>query len=187
MCRIARRRNEIEDILRRRRQKVWPTATAARLLDIGPSLLRKWVLWGVIARYRPPEYHRSGIPERRLRAFLRQLCRLPILDTESMNDCRWGPYVPDYLLERLDTSRIRPAEERCRQAAKELSGTDLFDPAVFARKAGVSVSTVHRLLRAGVICAWYPSPHRPKICGSSEKHRRNRLTRKIANRAEKAV
>jgi transposase-like protein len=163
---IVEARETIERSLRSRPRKVWPTATIAKLFGISPSLLRKWVHLGLIPRFRPPsKYYRPGLTARSVRSFLRELAE-PV---------EWGI--------QLVRKRTRPAEEKCRKALRELAGGEAPAPAEFAARAGVAVTTVHRLLADGFLPAWYPTPHPPRICEWVEKNRRKMLTRKTAKNA----
>jgi transposase-like protein len=159
------RRSWIESALHAKPKRVWPFATVARLFGISPSLLRKWVEQDLLSRFRrPTEHHRPGLTERAIRRFLAAVA------TESESGVE------------LFRERARPAEEKCRTAKTELQAGEALSPAEFAARAGVAVTTVHRLLAEGSLQAWYPTPHRPKICTSIEKNRRKSLTRKMAKK-----
>ena len=143
---------------------MWPTATVARLLGISRALLRKWMGQGLLVPHVPPsEHHRSGILARSVRAFLDAL--------ERGNDSR---------IQVAPRRRPRPAEARCRTAESQLAEGEEYSPAEFAARAGVSVTTVMRMLANEELVAWYPTPRRPKICHWRHKERKNRLTRKMA-------
>lgn len=163
--RIIEQRAFIEAQLHQVRRKVWPFAKVARLFGISPSLLRKWIGQGLLAPFgRPTEYHHPGLTVPAIQSFL----------DEVTEQAKWGiPAVPE---------RKRPAEERCRKAARELRPGEALTVPDFAARAGVAAATVHRLLAAGSLCAWYATPRRPKICDWMEKERRNRLTRKRAKK-----
>jgi transposase-like protein len=163
--RILERRSQIESALRAKPRRVWPFATVARLFGISPSLLRKWVEQGLLSRFRrPSDQHRPGLTERAIRRFLDAVA------TESESGVE------------LFRERARPAEEKCRKAKTGLRAREALSPAEFAARAGVAVTTVLRLLAEGTLNAWYPTPHRPKICTWMEKERRIRLTRKMAKK-----
>ncbi len=163
---IVGARKAIESHLRAQPRRVWPGATIARHFGISASLLRKWMDMGLIARFKPPSRHyRAGLTERSIRDFLRGLSK----------QAEWGI--------GLVRIRDRPAEERCRKAFRELQPGEAPSTREFAARAGVAVTTVHRLLACGILQAWYPTPYRPKICGWQEKDRRKRLTRKKPKKA----
>lgn len=160
--RIIENRASIEMQVGAVRRKVWPFAKVARIFGISPSLLRKWIGQGLLAPFRrPTAYHRPGLTVPAIQRFL----------DEVTGQAEWGGPAG------LD--RKRPAEERCRQAARELRPGEALSVADFAARAGVAATTVHRLLAVGILCAWHPTPHRPKICDWREKER---LTRKSAKR-----
>ena len=162
---IAGDRTRIESALRAKPRRVWPLATVARLFGISPSLLRKWTGQGFLSMFRrPTEHHRPGLTERAVRKFLAELAA----EAESGTE---------YFLHRP-----RRAEEKCRKANANWKPGEALAPAEFAARAGVSVTTVRRLLAAGDLDAWHPTPHRPKICDRWEKERRNRLTKKKAKK-----
>lgn len=164
--RISERRAEIEAQLRERRPRVWPTATVARMLGISRALLRKWVGQGLLVPFeRPSESHRPGFTERGVREFLANLAQ-----------------AGDGRIRVSPRQRRWPAAERCQEWGCHLADGEEYSPAEFAVRAGVSVTTVMRMLAIGELEAWYPTPHRPKICNWQQKERKNRLTRKTAKR-----
>ena len=162
---IIGKRHAIESALRARRRRVWPLAAVARMFGISPSLLRKWAKQGLVSLFqRPTDSHRPGLTERAIRQFLKELAA----EAESGIE--------------LFHHRPRPAEERCREAVRGLKPGEVLAPAEFAARAEVAVTTVRRLLVIRELDAWYPTPHRPKICDWMEKERRNRLTKKRAKK-----
>lgn len=163
--RILERRSFIESSLRTKPRRVWPFATVARLFGISPSLLRKWVEQDILSQFqRPTEHHRPGLTKRAIRRFLAAVAA----------ESNFGV--------QLFRERARPAEKRCRETVRGLQSGEVVPPAKFASRAGVAVTTVHRLVAMGRLQAWYPTPHRPKICTWAEKDRRNLLTRKMAKK-----
>jgi len=136
-------------------KKVWPLARVAKLFTISPSLLRKWTECGILSRSRLPKPYRPGVTERSIRNFLRHL-------TDEA----------EFLSELIDERR-RPAEERCREAAKQLGLHELLTPVEFAVRARVSVATVRRMEELRIIRGYRPTAHRTKIC-----HWRWKKTRK---------
>ena len=165
--RINERPAEIEAQLRARPRRVWPTATVARMLGISRALLRKWVGQGLLVPFeRPSEQHRPGFTERGVREFLANLA-------EAGDGRIWV----------RPRGRPQPAEARCREAGCHLADGEEYSPAEFAARAGVSVTTVMRMLACGELEAWYPTPHRPKICNWQQKERKKRLTRKMGKTA----
>jgi len=152
---------EIEGTLDGNRRRVWPLATVARLFGISPSLLRKWAKLGLVSLFkRPSGHYRPGLTERAVRRFLKELAEA----AESGIQLRYR--------------RPCPAWKRCREAVRGLKPGEALAPAEFAARAGVSVTTVRRLLAMHELNAWHPTPHRPKVCDWMEKNRRNSLTRK---------
>lgn len=153
---IVADRTLIEERLRALPRRVWPLATVARLFGASPSLLRKWMGRGLLAPFKQPsKSYRSGITVRGIQAFLRQLCE------QAERGIRFR------------RRRRYPAGEKCLKAFRELGRDEILSPAEFAARARVGVTTVHRLLAAGWLDGWYPSPHRPKICGSRKPFSKN--------------
>lgn len=154
-------RHEVERNLKATPRRVWPLAKVARWFGISPSLLRKWAKQGLLPLFkRPSEHHRPGVTGHAIRTFLAEL----VSATESGME--------------VYCHRARPAEKRCHEAMRSLKPGEALAPAEFAARARVAVTTVRRLLAMGELRAWYPTPHRPKICDWMEIERRKRLTGK---------
>ncbi len=158
---LSRRRSGIQSELRSQKLKVWPVARVARLFNISERLLWQWIAAGCLPRYRrPTKSHKKGITSSAIRSFVKHLGE-------------HGIYVAD-----RTRSRMRPAEEKCRQIASRLKPEERLTPEKFAARANVSLATVHRLLVARVISAHRPTPRRIRICHWSEKYTKKHLTAK---------
>jgi hypothetical protein len=158
---LSTRQSEITLRLRSDKTKVWSIARVARLFEISERLLWKWIADGCIRRYRrPTRNHRKGITATAICGFLSHL-----------HGC--ASYSVGF-----KSNRTRRAEDKCRELANRLQPEEQLTPQRFAARAGVSTTTVHRLLGTGLLFAKRPSPHRAKICHPSEKFRKNRLTGK---------
>lgn len=158
---IIERRPEIENALCGKKRRVWPLATVARLFGISPSLLRKWAKQGMVSLFkRPSDRHRPGLTAKAVRKFLGELA------AAAESRMEFFPHRP------------RPAEQRCHDVVGGLKPGEVLAPAEFAARAKVAVTTVRRLLAMRELHAWYPTPHRPKVCDWGEEKRRNRLTKK---------
>jgi hypothetical protein len=132
--------------LRLRKRKIWPLATVAKLFGVSPSLLRKWIDCGVLSRSRLPKPYRPGITEQSIRRLLRQLA----------GDSDW--------ISELDTKRQRPAERKCGETCRQLGRRELLTSNEFAELAGVSMTTVHRMVESKIIRSHRPTPGRIMIC-----------------------
>ena len=153
---ILARSDRIGQRLLEENRKVWPTAQVARLFGISERLLWKWIKEGVLPAFRPPtDRHRVGIATETIRDFLRRLAR----------DMEPGA-APG-------TCRARPAEARCREEMRGLGRGKELSPRQFAEAAGVSVSTVHRCLQAGLLSSRRPTDHRIRISIRGKKRGKN--------------
>lgn len=158
---LSERQTEIALRLRSEKIKVWSVARVARLFEISERLLWKWIADGCIRRYRrSAKNRRKGISAIAIVDFLAKL-----------SDCASYSFG-------FKSSRTRRAEAKCREMANQLRPEVQLNPQQFAARAGVSTTTVHRLLRTGLLYAQRPSPHRARICHPPEKFRKKRLTGK---------
>jgi hypothetical protein len=146
--RILARAAEIRARLDAERRKIWPLAQIARLFEISEQLLRQWIKRGLLSKFRrPTEHYRRGITEKVIRKFLNRLGD----GAETVGEPK--------------TSRIRPARKKCAAARSAMRSKERLKPSEFAARAGVSVSTVHRLREQGIIRAIRSSPGRWIING----------------------
>ena len=163
---MVARMDRIEDELDEDPRHLWPVARVAALFGISKRLLWQWIDKKLIQQAAPPrKWVRSaggqplkglkkGIPRTAIVVFLKRLHE----ELRSVIGRRGRP---------------RPAIAKCRACLKSLGPLDRPTPQEFARRAGVSVATVHRLIRQKRIAFHRTSPRRFRI---GEKLRKRKIS-----------
>jgi len=142
---------------------------------------------GLLRRYVPPRKltpllkrtgkYRAGLEAESVRDFLRDL--LKQAKWFDVQDSGWGSEaVSEQVTEEGLVFRKQPAEEKCREVMREFQRGEAITPRQFAGRAGVSLTTVHRLIADNVLTAWRPTPKRLIICRFLDMNKKKFLTRK---------
>ena len=169
--RILDLRPQIESELRAYPMKIWPISRVARLFHISESQLWKWIYQKVISTYHRPSREgrfKKGIAAKAIKGFLRRLskCR----DKQRLR-AEWSEFSHQRV-----KFRERPAAEKCLAACRAGLDRQGLNPRQFAEAAGVSIASVHRMLRDGYLESYLRTPYRIIVCDIFTKIRKRRLT-----------